>query len=148
MSFKPGISGNPNGRPMGSQNKRVKLATLLEPFAEELILKAVELAREGDMNALRLCIERLIPKAKQEPISFDLSKLDLDNHEYLGSAGKEIMIAVTSGEISLTEGKLLSLLIDNQRKLLENCELTHKLEAIEKSFESSGLNSRKQRSFK
>lgn len=63
MAFQQGQSGNPNGRPAGSKNRRSQLAKLLEPYAEELIAKAVELARAGDVNALRLCIERLIPKA-------------------------------------------------------------------------------------
>ncbi len=64
MRFKKGQSGNPNGRPLGCLNKRTQLAALLEPHAEALISKAVELALGGDTNALRLCIERLLPKAQ------------------------------------------------------------------------------------
>ena len=72
MTFKNGESGNPNGRPKGAISKRTQLSKLLEPHAEELINKVVELAKAGDINALRLCFERLIPKPKEEAIEVDL----------------------------------------------------------------------------
>ena len=61
MSFKPGQSGNPAGRPKGSPDKRSELRALLDPHAPELVKKAVEKALEGDMAALRLCLDRCIP---------------------------------------------------------------------------------------
>lgn len=66
MTFKKGISGNIQGRPKGIVDKRIELRSLLVPHAEALVNKAVELALAGDSNALRLCIDRLIPKAKDE----------------------------------------------------------------------------------
>lgn len=61
--FQSGQSGNPQGRKAGSSNKNSQLVKLLEPHAEAIIQKTVELALLGDSNALRLCLERLIPKA-------------------------------------------------------------------------------------
>lgn len=73
MVWKPGCeSPNPSGRPAGTPNKRTQLAKLFEPHAPALINKCVELALAGDTNALRLAIERLIPRAKDEPIPFYL----------------------------------------------------------------------------
>lgn len=40
---------------------------LLLPHAPALLAKAVELALNGDIQALRLCIERLLPKAVPSP---------------------------------------------------------------------------------
>lgn len=60
--YQKGISGNPSGRPKGALNKRTQLTQLMETHAEALVSKAIELALSGDTIALRLCIERLIPK--------------------------------------------------------------------------------------
>ena len=61
--FKPGQSGNPKGRPKGALNKTTRAAmVLLENEAEDLTRKLVELAKGGDITALRLCLERLIPR--------------------------------------------------------------------------------------
>ena len=58
--FKPGVSGNPSGRPQGSRNKAtLALESLLDGQAEVLTQKAVDMALEGDMQALRLCLERI-----------------------------------------------------------------------------------------
>ena len=61
--FQPGQSGNPAGRKVGCLNKHTQLIKLLEPHAEAIVQKTVDLALLGDANALRLCMERLIPKA-------------------------------------------------------------------------------------
>ncbi|MGH8625106.1 MAG: DUF5681 domain-containing protein [Gammaproteobacteria bacterium] len=60
-SWKQGQSGNPEGRPPGAKDKRTALRALLTPHAQELVMRAVELAKSGDTTALRLCLERLIP---------------------------------------------------------------------------------------
>jgi Family of unknown function (DUF5681) len=57
--FQEGQSGNPNGRPKGSLNATTLAAqALLEGEAEALTRKAIDLAKGGDITALRLCIDR------------------------------------------------------------------------------------------
>jgi hypothetical protein len=67
--WKPGQSGNPKGRPRGSRN-RVTLVALaaMEEGADAIARKVVDMAKEGDMSAARLVIERLVPPAKERPI--------------------------------------------------------------------------------
>lgn len=65
-TFKPGVSGNPSGRPKGSLNRSTQLIKIMETHAEALINKTIELGLLGDPTALRLCIERLLPKAKDK----------------------------------------------------------------------------------
>ncbi len=62
--FQKGISGNPAGKKSGTLNKKTQLAKHFEVHAEALIEKTIELGLSGDPVALRLCIERLVPKAK------------------------------------------------------------------------------------
>jgi hypothetical protein len=45
---------------------------LLDGEGEELTRKAIELAKEGDLTALRLCLERICPPRKSRPIAIDL----------------------------------------------------------------------------
>jgi hypothetical protein len=54
MLFKPGKSGNPQGRPKGARNKTtVATEQLLDGEAEAITKKAIELAKSGDQQNRR-----------------------------------------------------------------------------------------------
>ena len=75
--FGPGKSGNPQGRPKGSRNKTtMAVEALLDGEAKAIARKVVEKALEGDMAALRLCLERLLPPRRDRPVTFDLPKIE------------------------------------------------------------------------
>jgi hypothetical protein len=60
--FRKGQSGNPNGKPRGCRNATTILFDeLLGDNAKELIEKVIAMAKGGDGQALRLCIDRLAP---------------------------------------------------------------------------------------
>ncbi|MGH8606516.1 MAG: DUF5681 domain-containing protein [Gammaproteobacteria bacterium] len=65
-SWKEGRSGNPSGKPKGATDKRTALRALFAPHAQELVTKAIELAKSGDTTALRLCWERLCPPLRAQ----------------------------------------------------------------------------------
>jgi hypothetical protein len=131
MKFKSGESGNPAGRPKGAISKRLQLSRLLEPHAEELITKVVELAKGGEINALRFCIERLVPKPKDEPIEFELPEGDLKHTETLLQLGAGVIAAVSDGELTPEQGNKITVLIETQRKTIETCNLETRLKEIE-----------------
>ena len=124
--FAQGHSGNPLGRKKGMLNKRTQLAKLLEPHAESLIQKAVELALDGDSNALRLCIERLIPKA-QAICSKDIGLLDKSFTE----KAQTIFNWMASGEIPLANGEALMKSLVLEAKVFETDELIRRIETLE-----------------
>ena len=67
--YKPGQSGNPTGRPKGARNKATVAAeTLLEGEAETITRKCIDLALEGDLVALRLCLSRIVPAKRERTI--------------------------------------------------------------------------------
>src|SRR5580704_6937267 len=71
--FKAGRSGNPAGKPKGSRNAAtLAMEALLDGESEALTRKAIELAKGGDMAALRLCLDRILPPRKDRPVSFAL----------------------------------------------------------------------------
>src|SRR5205823_562155 len=71
--FKKGVSGNSAGRPIGSRNKTtVACEQMLDGEGEELIRIAVKSAKQGNIHALRLCLERIVPPRKERCINLEL----------------------------------------------------------------------------
>ena len=62
--FVKGQSGNPAGRPVGSKNKCTQFRELLEDDLPALVSVLRDKALDGDMNAMRLLLERLVPKVQ------------------------------------------------------------------------------------
>lgn len=129
--FKKGQSGNPNGRPAGSKNKRTLLA--LETFegeSETLCRKAIELALDGDTSALRLCLERIAPPVKECPIHhFDLP--EITSAEDVGVALASLASALSSGELLPSEALSISNLLEKYQKHYEMNELERRIEKLE-----------------
>lgn len=70
--WKPGVSGNPAGKPRGPRHQATRAAeALLEGEAEGLARIAVEAALSGDVQALRLCLDRILPPRKGRPDTGD-----------------------------------------------------------------------------
>jgi hypothetical protein len=67
--FTKGQSGNPAGRPVGSKNKCTQFRELLEDDLPALVSVLRTKALEGDMNAMRLLLERLVPKVRVVDLS-------------------------------------------------------------------------------
>src|SRR6516164_10638324 len=77
MQFQKGQSGNPAGRPRGSRNKTtVLMQDLLEGEAEAIARKAIEMAKDGDMAAIRVCMDRLASIRRKDPVAFELPPVD------------------------------------------------------------------------
>jgi hypothetical protein len=65
------------GRPKGACNETtIAVETLLDNGAEALTRKVIELALAGNVAALRLCFERLLPPRRDRGVAFDLPKIE------------------------------------------------------------------------
>jgi len=128
--FAKGVSGNPRGRPPGARSKTTIAAELLlDGEAEALTRKAVELAKAGDMVAMRLCLDRLIPPRKDRRVAFALPAMV--KAEDAATAMASITAAVAKGELTLAEAASLSTLVDNFLRSLEATDLEQRVAALE-----------------
>ena len=125
--FKPGQSGNPRGRAKGSKDRWTEFRELLEPHAEDLVTKAVELAKEGDTTALRLCLDRLIPPIKPRELSVQLDGFTGS----LTEQGQGILETMARGELTPTEATSLLQALVAQGKIIETDELVKRVAALE-----------------
>lgn len=129
--FKPGQSGNPAGRPKGSRNATtVAVESLLDGQATALTEKAVELALGGDMAALRLCMDRIVPPRKDRSVTFDLPAIN--NATDAAVVMSAVLSAVSAGEITPSDAGEISKLVDAYVKAYETADLAGRLERLEK----------------
>src|SRR3981081_3505435 len=99
MPFQKGHSGNPAARPPGSRNRAAMvLQDMLEGDAERIVRAAINLAKHGNIAALRICMDRLLPPRKDEPVTFDLPPLD--NAADTVAATSAIVAAVAAGDLT------------------------------------------------
>src|SRR5262250_4030030 len=111
MPFEKGESGNPAGRPRGSRNRATLLMEgLLADDAEAIGRKAIAMAKQGDMAAIRLCMDRLAPARKGEPVAFELPPLEKPADSVAAAA--EIVAAVAAGELTPSEAAELAKVVD------------------------------------
>jgi hypothetical protein len=105
------------------------MEALLEGEAQQLTRKAVELAKQGDTQALRLCLDRLMPPRKDRLVQFDLPPIDNLDAISLGMAS--IVAAISEGKITPQEGELLSRILAEHANVLANRDLERRVAALE-----------------
>lgn len=122
-------AGNP-GKPRGTRHRATR-ATLemLDGEAEALTRKAVEMALDGDATALRLCLERIAPPRKDAPVLFALPAMNgADDASHAAAA---VLLAVSAGDLTPTEGAHIMALIETYRRTIETTELEKRLRELE-----------------
>lgn len=132
MPFKPGQSGNPTGRPKGIKDRRVALREKLLPHADQLIDMVTTFAKSGDMTAMKIVMDRIIPPLKEEPIHVTIPKIE--SAADCVKAQAAVVNAVAAGEILPSDGQAMSGLIEAQRRAYETHDLAKRLEAIEEAI--------------
>lgn len=130
--FAKGTSGNPAGRPSGSRNQATLLMeTLLDGEAEQLLRKVIELASAGDIHALQICLDRLLPPRKDRPIH--LSLLPIEDVQQVSSAMSTVVEAIGEGRITPSEGEILANILGVQNNVLTTGDLERRVEQLEQA---------------
>lgn len=127
-AWKPGQSGNPTGRKPGSG----KVAALRDGIAEvvpELVQALIDKARDGDVQAARLLIERVIPPMRAAELA---QPLTLPGGS-LTDQGRAVLRSVAAGELAPGQGAQLLSAIAALGRTTEIDELARRLDALEQA---------------
>src|SRR5579871_4883931 len=115
--FTPGVSGNPKGRPKGSRNKTTLIAQAMRDGEDTALARAiVEQALRGDKAALRFCLGRLVPPAREAGVEFELPELDSGN---VVEAGRAVLAACADGTLSPPEAVRVMRMVETYVRALE-----------------------------
>jgi hypothetical protein len=118
MKFQPGHSGNPAGRPSGSLNKKTLAAQAqLEEHAQEIVQTLMDRAKNGDMAAMRQCMDRLAPTGRNRRIAIDLPVIKTP--EDAEAALAVVAAELAAGNLAIAEASALVSLIDRMLRLAE-----------------------------
>ncbi|MDE2367540.1 MAG: hypothetical protein KGN16_01100 [Burkholderiales bacterium] len=124
--WKPGESGNPNGRKPGSSEVG-KLRASIATHIPDIIAKLVEQAKGGDPAAARLLIERVIPplKASEQPAPMALPDGTLTDQ------GRAVLTATGAGDIAPGQAAQLLSGLGSLARLIETDDLAARIAALE-----------------
>jgi hypothetical protein len=127
--FAPGNSG----KPKGTRHKATLAAlALLNGEVDRLTRKAVEMALAGDVTALRLCLERLVPPCREAPVSLDLPRL-----ETRADASRVLSFLLAEagrGEVTPGEAEKLARLVSEHHKAVQLTEMEERLRGLEEQL--------------
>ncbi len=125
--FQPGQSGNPNGRPKDKTPATLLRKSIVNEMPE--ILKTlVNLAKEGDVQAAKVLLDRICP-----PLKPQASPIALPVNGTLSEQGGEIIKATLAGVIPPDIGSQLITALANQSKLVQTTDLISRIETLEKN---------------
>jgi hypothetical protein len=105
------------------------IEALLEGEHEKLTRAAIDKALEGDVPALRLCLERLAPARRDAPIAFDLPPIR--SLEDAAGASAALLDAVAGGDITPDEAGRVMALLTAHKSIMEAGELERRITALE-----------------
>jgi hypothetical protein len=109
--FQKGQSGNPAGKPKGARHKTTLMAEkLMQDDVKEIVNAVIAAARNGDMTAAKIILDRIAPVSRRQCVSFDLPKIESLDDEV--AARGAVLSAVADGDLTPGEAAVISELID------------------------------------
>ena len=128
--FKKGVSGNPDGRKAGSRHKCTLAAlAMLDGESERLTRVAIDKALEGDMLALRMCLDRLLPIKKDHPVSISLPKIN--GLQDLVGFTSALLTGVSEGLVGATEAEKLCKIVTVHREVIQATDFEARIAELE-----------------
>jgi len=128
--FKKGHPGGP-GRPNGSRNRAsIALDKMAEGEAKEIALKLIEKAKDGDMRAAELVLQRVWPVRRGRPVTLSLPAIE--TVQDVVTALGLVATAVGAGELTPEEGASVAAVLEIKRKAIETADLEARIAKLEK----------------
>ena len=123
--FPPGTSGNPKGRP---KTEHAALRERLTTDAEDIIRTVIDKAKQGDLAAAKLVLDRILPPLR--PTAAPVA-VPLPNGTDPVSLAESFLAAAADGRISADTASQLLAATANLTRIIESQELKPRLEALE-----------------
>jgi hypothetical protein len=79
------------------------MEALLDGEAEAITQKLVDLAKDGDSAAIRMCVDRLLPTRRHRLVEFDLPPIETAADALKASSA--VLAACAGGHISIAEAQ-------------------------------------------
>lgn len=128
--FVKGQVGNPKGRPKGSEKAKL-FNMIVAPHAEEIIKKLIFDALNGDCGAMRLIMERLVPKLSSSSfVELDFDIAQCDTLEGLKKFQRHIFSELSAGRLSTQDLVAINETIKIAQDTLLADEMRSKLDAL------------------
>jgi hypothetical protein len=128
MAFKKGESGNPQGRPPGAVSRYTRLREQIAEHVPGILASMVSRAQEGDAQAARLLLERVLPPLKATDTAVTLS-LPAE----LAAQGRTIIEALGAGTLTPQQAATVMQAVASQARVIEVDELERRVAALETS---------------
>ena len=125
--FKKGTSGNPRGRIKGIPDRRTQARELFAQHRDELVGVAIEKALAGDMQALRLCLERICPPIRATDSPVNLGTLPPS----LAEKGEHVLRELAAGKLAPDTAATIMVAIANHARITEVSQLEQRIAALE-----------------
>ena len=127
MPWKPGQSGNPAGRRPGT-GEVARLRAAIAQAVPEILDRLVQQAREGDMQAIKLLLERTLPPLK--PMALP-EPLPLRATGSLAERAEAVLAAMAAGQASpdAAEAAIAGLATLARLRVIDDLE--RRIEALE-----------------
>ena len=129
--FQKGQSGNPAGRRKGALNKvSRKVIERISERGDELLDVVLSKAMEGDLAALKLCLERLCPAQKELPLPA-VNIPEIKTPEDLPKATEALMKAATSGSMTPSALAAMIAVVKAHVEAVQTADLAERIRKLE-----------------
>jgi len=125
--FKPGESGNPNGRPKG-KSAGAMVRTEIEARRQDVLNVVIDAAINGDMQACKMLLDRIAPTLRPVAASVEL---EIGNDMSLSEQAAQVAQAAFNGNIAPDTANTLMSVLSSRAKIIETSELISRIEALE-----------------
>lgn len=133
MPYAPGESGNPAGRPRGARGRAAVLRESIDAEIPEIIQSLIRQAKDGDVAACRLLLERCLPPVRASGPSVETDLPDFETGD-LKTRSEAVIAAMGRGDIATDVGASLMSALNVQSNILEAHDLAERVSRLEETL--------------
>lgn len=127
-TFVRGVSGNPDGRPLGAKDRRALMAQAFTDNGEAIAAVVIKKALDGDLTAAGMVLQRLIPPKR--PVG-EKTPFTLDTRLPLAQQAAQVVQAVADGHLAGDDAQVVLGCLQTYAALKQADDLEGRIRALE-----------------